>query len=68
LHLQYVKNIGRTVKVDFKDDTVKTGTLLAVTDNDILLEQTIGKGKKATTQQVLIPFNNIKTTTVQIKF
>jgi ribosome maturation factor RimP len=68
LHRQYVKNIGRTVEVVFKDDTVKTGTLLAVTDNDILLEQTIGKGKKATTQQVLIPFNNIKTTTVQIKF
>jgi ribosome maturation factor RimP len=41
---------------------------VAVTEADILLETTEGKGKKAITQQLLIPFNNIKTTTVQIKF
>ncbi|RTL54255.1 MAG: ribosome maturation factor [Sphingobacteriales bacterium] len=68
LHRQYVKNIGRNVEVVFTDDTMKGGVLLAVTEQDILLEQTTGKGKKAITQQILIPFTNIKTTTVQIKF
>jgi ribosome maturation factor RimP len=68
LHRQYPKNIGRNVEVVFTDDTVKEGVLLAVTEQDILIEQTIGKGKKAKTQQLIIPFANIKTTTVQIKF
>jgi ribosome maturation factor RimP len=42
--------------------------LLAVTDEDIILEYTEGKGKKAVTEQVVIPLSNIKTTIVQIKF
>ena len=65
---QYHKNKGRLVEVTFTDDTVKEGTLLEVTDNDIILEQTTGKGKKAETHQFVIPFSNIKTTTVQIRF
>jgi ribosome maturation factor RimP len=68
LHRQYAKNTGRHVEVVFADDTRKEGKLVAVTENDILLEHTEGKGKKAVTQQIIIPFNNIKTTTVQIKF
>jgi ribosome maturation factor RimP len=68
LHRQYVKNIGRDVEVVFTDETKKEGKLLTVTEADILIEQITGKGKKAVTQQVLIPFNNIKSTTVQIKF
>jgi ribosome maturation factor RimP len=68
LHRQYVKNIGRDVEVVFVDGTKKEGKLLTVTDADIILEHTEGKGKKAVTQQLVIPFNNIKTTTVQIKF
>ena len=68
LHRQYVKNIGRFVEVTFMDDTVKEGKLLTVTEADILIEYTEGKGKKAVTQQLVIPLNNIKTTIVQIKF
>jgi ribosome maturation factor RimP len=68
MHRQYVKNTGRNVEVIFNDDTRKEGKLLAVTEADILLEHTEGKGKKAVTQQLLIPFENIKSTTVQIKF
>jgi ribosome maturation factor RimP len=41
---------------------------MAVTAEDILIQTTEGKGKKAVTQQLLVPFNNIKSTTVQIKF
>lgn len=65
---QYQKNIGRSVAVAFADGTEKIGTLLAVTPADILLETIEGKGKKAVTQQLVIAFSNIKTTTVQIKF
>lgn len=65
---QYVKNIGRFVEVTFLDDTRKEGKLLTVTEADILLEQTEGKGKKAVTTSLVIPFNNIKSTIVQIKF
>ena len=68
LHRQYLKNIGRNVEVVFADDTQKEGQLLTVTEADILIEYTEGKGKKAVTQKVVIPFANIKSTTVQTKF
>lgn len=65
---QYNRNIGRDVEVVFNDGTKKEGKLLQVADADIIIETTEGKGKKAVIQQLVIPFNNIKTTTVQIKF
>ena len=68
LHRQYVKNIGREIEVLFTDDTRKEGKLLEVAESDIIIEHTEGKGKKAVTQQLVIPFTNIKSTTVQIKF
>lgn len=68
LHRQYVKNKGRDVEVVFNDGTQKEGTLVEVTENDILIETVTGKGKKAETKQFVISFENIKTTTVQIKF
>ena len=68
LKRQYNKNIGRKVEVEMLDETKKEGTLTTVTENDILIEWTEGKGKKATQQQLLIPFENIKTTIVQIQF
>jgi ribosome maturation factor RimP len=67
-HRQYTKNIGREVEVVFTDGTKKEGKLLQVAEADIIIEHTEGKGKKAVTQQLVIPFSNIKTTTVQIKF
>lgn len=68
LHRQYVKNKGRDVEVIFLDGTQKEGKLVEVTEADILLETVEGKGKKAETKQFVIPFENIKSTTVQIKF
>ena len=68
MHRQYVKNKGRDVLVTFNDATEKEGKLLEVTDTDIILEQKTGKGKKAETNQFVVPFENIKTTVVQIKF
>lgn len=68
LHRQYKKNISRNIEVVFNDDTLQEGLLEDVTEHDIILKRTTGKGKKAVTEQVVIPFNNIKSTTVQIKF
>jgi ribosome maturation factor RimP len=68
LHRQYLKNIGRNIEVTFNDGSKKEGKLLQATNEDIILEQISGKGKKTETQQLVIPFSNIKTITVQIQF
>lgn len=68
LHRQYNRNIGRLVEIVFNDGSKKTGKLLQVAEADVIIEHTEGKGKKAVTQQLVIPFLNIKTTTVQIQF
>ncbi|HEX5153200.1 MAG TPA: ribosome maturation factor [Parafilimonas sp.] len=68
LQRQYLKNTGRNVDVLFNDGSVKSGRLLQVSNDDIIVEETVGKGKKAETRQLVIPFSNIKTTTVQIEF
>ena len=68
LNRQYHKNRGRKVKITFLDQSQKEGILKTVTDKDILIEWTEGKGKKAATQTLLIPFDQIKTTIVQVQF
>jgi len=65
---QYKKNIGRFVEVVLSDETKKEGKMIEVDETGITIEFTEGKGNKAITQQLVIPFSNIKTTTVQIKF
>jgi len=68
LHRQYKKNIGRSVEVILNDASEKEGVLLEVTEEGITIETSEGKGKKLVVAQVVIPFENIKSTTVQIKF
>jgi ribosome maturation factor RimP len=68
LQRQYLKNTGRNIEILFNDGSVKSGRLLQVSNDDIILEETVGKGKKTETRQLVIPFSNIKTTTVQIEF
>ena len=68
MHRQYIKNIGRNVEVVLTEDSKSEGKLMEVAEADIIIEQTTGKGKKAVTKQLVIPFNNIKSVTVQIKF
>ena len=65
---QYAKNKGRFVEIVFLDGEKKEGKLLETTQQDIIIELTEGKGKNAKQVQEIIPFSNIKTTTVQIKF
>jgi ribosome maturation factor RimP len=68
LHRQYVKNIGRSIEVKLIDGTQKEGELETVAAADIIIKTITGKGKKAITEQLVIPFENIQSTIVQIKF
>lgn len=68
LHRQYIKNTGRDVEVTLDDGSVKQGKMIAVNENDIEIEFTEGKNKKAVVKQLTIPFSEIKQTEVQIKF
>jgi len=68
LQRQYVKNVSRLLEVKQLDGKILIGTLLAAGDDSITLEVTSGKGKKAETNQLEIPFSQIKEASVQIKF
>jgi len=68
LHRQYLKNIGRFVEVSEIEGNKKEGKLLSVTENEILVEEIKGKGKKMESVQHRIPFDQIKSTKIQIKF
>lgn len=63
---QYKKNIGRKIEVTLNDEQIRLGTLTEVNEEGIQLEETIGKKKE--TQVTGIPFQDIKTTVVQISF
>jgi ribosome maturation factor RimP len=68
LRRQYLKNTGRNIEVLFNDGFAKTGRLIQVSHEDIVIEETTGKGKHKETKQLVIPFSNIKIATVQIEF
>lgn len=65
---QFKKNIGRKVEVTLLDERKLEGTLKEVQDTSISIEETKGKGKKAVTEVIELPFKDIKTTIVQIQF
>ncbi len=65
---QYKKNIGRNVEVILTDETKKEGKLTGLTEETILIEYTVGKGKKAEIKTEEIALGNIKQTRVLIKF
>jgi ribosome maturation factor RimP len=68
LHRQYLKNIGRFVEVTDTEGAKLEGKLLSATENEIVVEEQKGKGKKLEMVQHTIPFGNIKSTKIQIKF
>ncbi|GAA4207616.1 ribosome assembly cofactor RimP [Pedobacter jeongneungensis] len=66
---QYNKNIGRTVSIKLKEGLKKEGKLLAVTENDLQIEESVKeKGKKAVAIETAVPFNDILETSVLISF
>jgi ribosome maturation factor RimP len=68
LSRQYKKNIGRFVEVVQADGAKTEGKLISVEDEQVVVEEEKGKGKKKEMIQHIIPFTNIKTTKIQIKF
>lgn len=68
LRRQYLKNIGRGVEVTQIDGGKNEGKLLQVGETEIVIEEEKGKGKKKELVQHTIPFDNIKSTKIQIKF
>lgn len=68
LERQYLKNIGRFVDVLLKDGIKKEGKLLSVSENEIVVEEQKGQGKKQEIIEHKILKQEIKTTKVQIKF
>jgi ribosome maturation factor RimP len=72
---QYQKNIGRDVEVILKDGLKREGKLLSANEQQIILEEEKGKlkpGQKPKKNPEVvrheIPFDDVKTTRVQIKF
>lgn len=74
VHRQYMKNIGRTVKVKAEDGSKVEGELMAVSEEGIVVkfeekEVLPGKKKKEWVEKnVALAFNNIKETKVVIRF
>jgi ribosome maturation factor RimP len=68
LHRQYKKNIGRTVEVTMNDGTKKEGKLTEVNDDEILIEEKSGQGKKTVIKTTNILFNQVKHTKVLVTF
>jgi ribosome maturation factor RimP len=68
LNRQYKKNIGRFVEVMKADGTITEGKLISSEEDQVVIEEEKGKGKKKEMIQHIIPFTNIKTTKIQIKF
>ena len=65
---QYVKNIGRTLKVQLKDKSVETGKLVEVNEEVLALERPEKEGKKMELKKIVIPFSEIERAIVQVSF
>lgn len=68
MHRQYLKNIGRTVEVVKADGSKVEGILKEVNEQAVTVEETKGKNKKKETVAHTIPFEQIKTTKIQVTF
>ena len=68
LYRQYQKNQGRFVEVTDKEGLKKEGKLIQADETAVVLEETKGKGKKTVIVQHTIPFDQIKTTKIQVIF
>jgi ribosome maturation factor RimP len=64
---QYVKNIGRRVKIQWLDKSLE-GKLVAATQEAATLQIEEGKGKKKEITEVVIPYTEIKNTFVLVSF
>jgi len=68
LHRQYLKNIGREVEVILKNGIKLQGKLVSATGDEIVIEEERKNKKQREVTPHTIPYNDIKTTKIQIKF
>ncbi|RYG22846.1 MAG: ribosome maturation factor, partial [Chitinophagaceae bacterium] len=68
LRRQYLKNVDRFVEVLLLDAVRIEGKLIRVEESAIIIDEEKGKGKKKELVQHTVPFDQIKTTKIQIKF
>ncbi|MFI5187481.1 MAG: ribosome maturation factor RimP [Chitinophagales bacterium] len=68
LHRQYLKNIGRNVEVILKNGIKTEGKLMNTTGNEIVIEEQRGNKKNKELILHTVPYDEIKTTKIQIKF
>ncbi len=67
-HRQYLKNRGRTVEVTMGDGSKKEGKLVEVSEDGIIIEESVGKKKKKEVVMHTLLFDNIKSTKIQVVF
>jgi ribosome maturation factor RimP len=65
---QYLKNVGRNVEIVKNEGEVVGGVLRKVEEGSVEVEETKGKNKKKETVLHTIPFDQIKTTIIQVVF
>lgn len=69
LRRQYLKNVGRSLKVTLADKSIVKGKLTQVTElNIVLAVEEKEKKKKSEEKKVELPFNSIDKALVQISF
>lgn len=64
---QYLKNIGRRVKIQWLEKT-EEGKLMAATEDAVTLQIEKGKGNKKEVTEEVIPYTEIKNTFVLVSF
>lgn len=67
LRRQYVKNVGRNLKLKLQDGIVE-GKLMEVQEDQIVLARETGVGKHKEVQTVVIPFTHIDKAFVLVSF
>jgi ribosome maturation factor RimP len=68
LRRQYLKNVGRNVEIVKNEGEVVVGVMREVGVGSIEVEETKGKNKKKEVVVHTIPFDQIKTTKIQVVF
>ena len=70
MHRQYVKNIGRNLKITLANDTRTKGKLLEVSEEAVRIEKSLTKKevKEGVNPIEMIDFKDIKQAKIEISF
>ena len=68
LKRQYVKNIGREVKIQLKDKKIERGKLVESTEDTVVIEHEVKEGKQKELKKTTFTFEEIERTLVEVSF